>query len=136
MKLETFKTIFENLDDNDDVMVDAPDDDGYGIAEKMFSFIEENVDLENLDETQSDVFGDILISIGDDDDLEEAALKKKISVVDKRERKRDYRKNKAALKQKAKKIRKSNKFKKYKKKAKKKAKIGKTASGKRKTTFI
>jgi len=137
MQLETFKAIFEKLDDEDE-MVDAPDKDGYDIADKMFSFIEDNVDLENLDEQQSDIFGEILVAMDDDDDdeLEEGVLRKKISAVDRRERKQNYRKNKAKLKKKAKKYRKTNKFKKYQKKAKKKAKMGKTASGKRKTTFI
>ena len=134
MELETFKTMFENIDD--DEMVDAPEEYGYDIAEKMFSFIEKNVDLENLDEEQSGVFSEILDAIDSDDELEEGAIRKKISAVDKRERKRDYRKNKAALKLKAKKYRKTQRFKKYQKKAKKKAKMGRTASGKRKTTFI
>ena len=140
MKLETFKQIFEEIED--DEMVDMPEGfGGYGIADKMFTFIEENVNIEELDEDQTDAFNDILVSLEDlevseDDDLEEANIRKKISAVDKRERKRDYRKNKASVKRKAKKIRKTNKFKKYKKKAKKKAKQGKTASSKRKTTFI
>lgn len=111
----------------------------YALVEKMFDFIEETVDIENLNDLQSDKFNDILISlekIEDSDDLEETAIRKKISAADRRERKREYRKNKIALKRKAAKYRKTAKYKKYIKKAKKKAKIGKTATGKRQTTYI
>ena len=137
MEFETFKQIFEEIDDEE--MVEMPEGyGGYGVADKMFTFIEKNINIEELDEEQTDAFNDILVCLEDDvdEDLEEANIRKKISAVDKRERKREYRKNKAAVKRKAKKFRKTIKFKKYKKKAKRKAKQGKTASGKRKTTFI
>ena len=134
--MDTFK---QHIDTNNLTNEEIDYYDSYSLTEKMFEFIEDTVDIETLNETQADNFHEILISlenIEDSDDLEESAIRKKISAVDKRERKREYRKNKASLKRKAKKFRKTAKFKKYAKKAKRKAKQGKTASGKRKTTFI
>lgn len=114
---------------------------GYELASKMMDFIESNIDIENLDEEQSDIFNDILEDIENlEDDQEDGELEEvkrvKISPKARRQRAIAYRKNKSRLKLKAKKFRKTAKFKKYKKKAKRAAKRGKTTTGKRKTTYI
>jgi len=68
--------------------------------------------------------------------VEASPLKKKIPRSVTRERHIAYLKNKARAKLKAKKFRRSSKYLKYKKLAKKMSKTGKTASGKRKVTFL
>lgn len=127
--MNTFKDLFESVEEK----VECDD-----LAEKMFSFIEDTVDIDNLDDERSDDFDEILTMMEDydEDSLDEAAIRKKIKPSEKRERARAYRKNKASLKRKAKKYRKTAKFKKYAKKSKRLGKRGKTASGKRKTKFI
>lgn len=128
--METFKDLFEGIEEEKDIECDD-------LAEKMFDFIELNVDIDSLNEDQTDKFNDILVQIENCDDLEEASkIRKKISPAEKKKRALDYRKNRATLKRKASKYRKTSKFKKYSKKSKRAAKRGKTATGKRQTRFI
>jgi len=77
-------------------------------------------------------------SMSEDDDLDEAASKQKkhTSAAVKNKRRKIYRMNKAKIKIKARRRRKTAAFKRYVRKAKVKAKSGRTASGKRQTTFI
>ena len=131
-KMETFKEIFEGIDTDEEIECDD-------LAEKMFNFIEDTVDIDNLDDERSDDFDEILSMMEnyeDEDELDEAAIRKKIKPGDKRARARAYKKNRATLKRKAKKYRKTAKFSRYKKKAKRGSKRGKTSTGKRKTKFI
>lgn len=132
--MDRFKELFEEMDVDDvEDELESCDD----LTVKMFDFIESNVDIDNLNDEQSDDFDDILIQMENFDDLEEGAkIRKKISPQDKKRRARDYRKNRATLKRKAKKFRKTSKFKKYQKKAKRLGARGKTSTGKRQTKFL
>lgn len=111
---------------------------------RMMEFIM-NLDSDNLSEDEIDEVTDIIDSIADEnldetleDDLDEAvaARKVKIKPSDKRKRRMEYRRNRAALKLKAKKFRRTTKFKQWNRAKKRKASQGKTARGKRIRKFM
>lgn len=115
--------------------------DDMDLMERMYDFIE-GLDSESLTEDQIATACDIIDEISlyeEEDDLSEAVPRGKRVKIDpkvRRQRRREYRKKRAQLKMKAKRYRKTSKFKKWKKRAVRKAKQGKTATGKRRVTFI
>lgn len=117
-----------------------PDED-VALMEKMLDFIL-NLDSESLNDDQSEEIADIIDEIADspiDLDLVTdgfTAKKVKIKPSDKRERRMDYRRSRAAIKLRAKKFRKTTKYKQYKRKRDRKARQGKTSTGKRIRKFL
>lgn len=113
------------------------------LMNRMLEFI---IDLntDNLSDDQVDEVLDIIDTLADeniDDALEDidegfSARKVKIKPSEKRERHREYRRNRAALKLRAKKYRRTTKFKQWKRRSKRKARQGKTATGKRIRKFL
>jgi hypothetical protein len=97
-----------------------PDED-VALMEKMLDFIL-NLDSESLNDDQSEEIADIIDEIADstiDLDLVTdgfSARKVKIKPSDKRQRRMEYRRNRAAIKLRAKKFRKTTKYKQYKRK--------------------
>jgi hypothetical protein len=125
--------IAEGLEDKD---IDDAD-----LMTRMFEFIEglnsETLTEEQIEEACSIV--DELSIYGEDEELNEAVPSSKRVKIDpkvRRQRRREYRKKRAQLKRQAKRFRKTAKFKKWKRLAKRKAKQGRTATGKRRVTFI
>lgn len=122
-----------------------PDDD-VKLMDKMVDFIMD-LDTENLTEDQIDEVTDLIDELSDssvdeifndEEDVDEAfsAKKVKIKPSDKRKRRMEYRRNRAAIKLKAKKFRRTTKFKQWARKKKRKASQGKTATGKRIRKFL
>jgi hypothetical protein len=115
------------------------------MMERMMDFIM-NLDSDNLSEDEIDEVTEIIDSIADenldetltDEDMDEAisARKVKIKPSDKRKRRMEYRRNRAALKLKAKKFRRTTKYKQWNRAKKRKAGQGKTARGKRIRKFM
>ena len=106
----------------------------------MLEFIKVNINTDELNSEQKNNLEEILDLFEeweDDENLNEfVARKVKITPSERRKRSIAYRKKRALIKQKARKYRKTAKFKKYQRKAKKMAKRGKTATGKRRVTYI
>jgi len=101
-----------------------------------------DLDYDMLSVEKQSMYFEILDLLDADENLEDTdpediseKLKRHINKADKAKRKAEYRKNKGKLKRAGKKLRKTAAFKKKKKKSKRMAKRGKTASGKRQTTF-
>jgi Na+/phosphate symporter len=121
-----------------------PDDD-VKMMDRMIEFIMD-LETESLSEDQIDEVTDLidLVSDGnideifDDDEIDEAVAAKKVKIKasDKRKRRIEYRRNRAAIKMKAKKFRRTTKFKQWKRLKKRKASSGKTARGKRIRKFL
>jgi hypothetical protein len=115
------------------------------LMDMMIEFIM-NLDSESLTEEQIIECVDLIDMISDakldeelfEDELDEvvAAKKVKIKASDKRKRRMEYRRNRAALKMKAKKFRRTTKYKQWLRKKKRKASSGKTATGKRIRKFL
>jgi hypothetical protein len=129
-KLENYLNDEESNDDNF-----HPNEDVV-LMDRMMSFI---IDLntENLSEDQIDEVTDIIDSLADED-LDEAfsAKKVKIKPQEKRRRHREYRRNRAQTKLRAKKFRRTTKYKQWKRMKVRKARSGKTARGKRIRKFM
>jgi len=122
-----------------------PEEDVH-LMDMMIEFIM-NLDSESLTEDQIVECTDLIDMIADhkldeelfeDDELDEvvAAKKVKIKPSDKRKRRMDYRRNRAAIKLKAKKFRRTTKYKQWSRMKKRKASSGKTARGKRIRKFL
>jgi len=128
------KKLEDYLNDRDNTEY-FPDDDAV-LLDKMVEFII-NLNSENLTEEQIDELTDIIDEIADDE-LEEAfsAKKVKIKASDKRARRMEYRKHRAAIKLKAKKFRRTTKYKQWNRMKKRKMGSGKTARGKRIRKFL
>ena len=135
-KLEDYLNEEENYDF-------LPEDD-VDMMDRMVDFIM-NLDTEGLTEDQVEEAADLIDSISDynideilEDELDEAvsARKVKIKPSDKRKRKMEYRRNRAAIKLKAKKFRRTTKYKQWSRMKKRKASSGKTARGKRIRKFM
>ena len=118
-----------------------PDSD---ITDRLFDFAT-NLDPDQLTEEQADILYNIIDDIEFDDEdqdsyygesIDEAPVKKRINKQDRRKRSMNYRRNKAKIKMKAAKYRKTAKYKQLQKKAKARAKSGRTATGRRKTTYV
>lgn len=127
--------------DNDEYY---PEEDAK-LMDRMIEFIM-NLNTDNLSEDEIDEVTDIIDFIADenldetltDEDIDEAisARKVKIKPSDKRKRRMEYRRNRAALKLKAKKFRRTTKYKQWNRMKKRKASQGKTARGKRIRKFM
>ena len=122
-----------------------PEEDVH-LMDMMIEFIM-NLDVESLDEDQVEEAIDLIETLSDgnleeiledDEDLDEvvSAKKVKIKASDKRARRREYRKHRAAIKLKAKKFRRTTKYKQWLRMKKRKATSGKTARGKRIRKFL
>jgi len=133
----------------EDYLNDKDSDEYYpeedvSMMNKMMEFII-NLNTDNLSEDQVEELTEIIDQIADDnidnifdDDVEEAvtARKVKIKPSDKRKRRMEYRRNRAALKLKAKKFRRTTKYKQWNRMKKRKVSQGKTARGKRIRKFM
>jgi hypothetical protein len=141
--------IADKLDNylNEDEKLDEflPDEDTE-LMGRMFDFIM-NLDSTNLTEDQLEEVTGIVDDIADEDineifdeedDVDEAISAKKVKIKpsDKRKRRLAYRRNRAAIKLKAKKFRRTTKYKQWKRMKKRKATSGKTARGKRIRKFL
>lgn len=141
--------IADKLDNylNEDEKLDEflPDEDTE-LMSRMFDFIM-NLDSTNLTEDQLEEVTDIVDDVADEDineifdeedDVDEAISAKKVKIKpsDKRKRRLAYRRNRAAIKLKAKKFRRTTKYKQWKRMKKRKATSGKTARGKRIRKFL
>lgn len=138
-KLENYLNENEKLDEF------LPDEDTE-LMSRMFDFIM-NLDYENLTEDQLEEVTDIVDNLADEDineifddedDVDEAVSAKKVKIKpsDKRRRRMEYRRNRAAIKLRAKKFRRTTKYKQWKRMKKRKATSGKTARGKRIRKFL
>lgn len=116
------------------------------LMDMMVEFII-NLNTESLTDDQMEECTDLIDMISDaklddelfiDEDLDEvvAAKKVKIKASDKRKRRLEYRKHRAAIKLKAKKFRRTTKYKQWARLKKRKATSGKTARGKRIRKFL
>lgn len=112
------------------------------LMDRMVNFIMD-LDSDNLSEDQIEEALDIIDELAEDNlddafDVEEAisAKKVKINPAEKRERRRKYRSQRAALKLRAKKWRRTTKYKQWKRKKERKKSQGKTATGKRIRKFL
>ncbi len=112
----------------------------------MIEFIM-NLDSESLTEDQVIECTDLIDTLAEyklddelfeDEELDEAVAAKKVKIKasDKRKRRMEYRRNRAALKLKAKKFRRTTKYKQWARMKKRKATSGKTARGKRIRKFL
>jgi hypothetical protein len=142
--------ITEKLDDylseNEKLDEFLPDKD-IDLMSRMFDFIM-NLKSENLSEDEIDEVTEIIEDLADEDiseifddedeDVDEAISAKKVKIKpsDKRKRRLEYRRNRAAIKLKAKKFRRTTKYKQWKRMKKRKATSGKTARGKRIRKFL
>lgn len=143
MSSDIQKKLEDYLNDKDDTEY-YPEDDTV-MLDKMVEFIM-NLDTENLSEDQIDELTDIIDEIADDtldevfddEDVDEAIAAKKIKIKpsDKRRRRMEYRRHRAAIKLKAKKFRRTTKYKQWNRMKKRKATSGKTARGKRIRKFL
>jgi hypothetical protein len=140
MDIQTKLQDYLDNKDNDEYY---PEEDA-ALMDRMMEFIM-NLDSDNLSEDEIDEVTEIIDSIADEnldetleDDLDEAvaARKVKIKPSDKRKRRMEYRRNRAALKLKAKKFRRTTKYKQWNRMKKRKASQGKTARGKRVRKFM
>jgi len=133
------------LNENEKVDEFMPDEDTE-LMSRMLDFIM-NLNSDNLTEDQVDDVTDIIDQVADDDineifdddeDVDEgvSARKVKIKPSDKRKRRMEYRRNRAAIKLRAKKFRRTTKYKQWKRMKKRKATSGKTARGKRIRKFL
>jgi hypothetical protein len=137
------KRLEDYLNDRDDTDY-YPEDDTI-MLDRMIEFII-NLDSENLNEDQMEELTDIIDDFADDpldddedeDDVEEAISAKKVKIKpsDKRRRRMEYRRKRAAIKMKAKKFRRTTKYKQWSRMKKRKASSGKTARGKRIRKFL
>jgi len=136
------KKLEDYLNGDDDIEY-YPEED-INIMERMMEFIM-NINSDNLSEDQVDELTEIIDYIADgsidsmfEDDMDEefSAKKVKIKASDKRKRRMEYRRNRAALKLKAKKFRRTTAYKQWARKKKRKASQGKTATGKRIRQFL
>lgn len=112
------------------------------LMNKMIDFIMD-LDTDSLSEDQVEEVSDIIDELADEDlnsafELEEAISAKKVKIKpsEKRARRMEYRRHRAALKLKAKKFRRTTKFKQWARKKKRRASQGKTATGKRIRKFL
>jgi hypothetical protein len=139
------KKLEEYLNEDESKDEYLPEED-VQLMDMMMEFII-NLESDSLNEDQKIECADLIDMIADsklddelfeDDDLDEAVAAKKVKIKpsDKRARKRMYRKNRAALKLKAKKFRRTAKYKQYMRMKKRKASSGKTARGKRIRKFL
>jgi hypothetical protein len=137
------KKLEDYLNDSDSTEY-FPDEDTK-MMDRMMDFIM-SLDSENLSEDQVEEIIDIIDEVADDkldedvfeDDVDEAFSAKKVKIRpgDRRKRRMEYRRNRAALKLKAKKFRRTTKFKQYKRKRERKKRQGKTSTGKRIRKFL
>ncbi len=128
-KLEDYLNDDENLEDY------LPDEDT-DLMDRMVEFIM-TLDTDKLSEDEAIEAHDIVDELADASIDEAIAAKKvKIKPQDKRKRRMAYRRNRAALKLKAKKFRRTTKFKRWQRMKKRKASQGKTARGKRIRKFM
>lgn len=136
--------IHKKLEDylNEEVNEDFLPEADVQLMDMMIEFIM-NLDTEGLTEDQIVEATDLIDEISDgkidlDDELDEAISAKKVKIkpADKRKRKLAYRKNRAAIKMKAKKFRRTVKYKQWTRMKKRKATSGKTARGKRIRKFM
>ena len=138
------KKIEDYLNENEKVDEFLPEQDTEFMG-RMFDFIVD-LDFENLTEDQVDEITDIIDNLADEDineifddeDVDEAISAKKVKIrpSDKRKRRMEYRRNRAAIKLRAKKFRRTTKYKQWKRMKKRKATSGKTATGKRIRKFL
>lgn len=106
------------------------------LLEKMYDLIT-SLDPNKLSELQAEELVGIIDDIAGDDDEELEEIKRvRISPAAKRERKKQYKKNRNKLKIKAKRYRKTAGYKRYKKKTKRMSRSGKTSTGKLVRKFI
>jgi hypothetical protein len=141
--------IHKKLEDylNEDTLDEYLPDSDVEMMDRMIEFIM-NLDTDMLDDDQIDEVTDLIDMVSDSnideifddetDDIDEVVSAKKVKIKpsDKRKRKMDYRRNRAAIKLKAKKFRRTTKFKQWKRRKKIKASSGKTARGKRIRKFL
>lgn len=138
-KLEDYLSESEKVDEF------LPEEDTE-LMERMADFIM-GLDYENLSDDQIEEMTDIVDDLADedineifdeDDDIEEAIAAKKVKIrpSDKRRRRMEYRRKRAAIKLKAKKFRRTTKYKQWVRMKKRKAGSGKTARGKRIRKFL
>ena len=120
-----------------------PDEDVV-LMDRMADFIM-NLNTENLADDQIDEALELIDEISDsdidgifDDNVDEvfSAKRVKIKPSEKRKRRQEYRKSRAAIKLKAKKFRRTAKYKQWTRKKKRRARSGKTATGKRIRKFL
>jgi hypothetical protein len=118
------------------------EEDDSNIIERLVHFVS-SLDVSKLDDDQAAELDDIMADIEedeyteeDDDDMDEAVKRVKIKRSARKAHKLYYKANKAKLKMLAKKYRKSSRGKMLAKKAAKMAKRGRTATGKRKVTYV
>jgi len=133
------------LNENEEVGDFLPDEDTE-LMSRMLDFIM-NLNSDNLSEDQLEEVTEIIDNIADDDineifdedeDVDEAISAKKVKIKpsDKRKRRMAYRRNRAAIKLRAKKFRRTTKYKQWARMKKRKASSGKTARGKRIRKFL
>lgn len=134
------KKLEDYLDEKESDEEYFPEED-VSLMDKMIDFIL-NLDSERLSEEQKEEIVEIIDEFADSDvDLEDideviSAKKVKIKPSEKRKRRMEYRRQRAALKLKAKKYRRTTKFKQWKRMKARKARSGKTATGKRIRKFL
>jgi hypothetical protein len=139
MKTEDKRTSY--LGEQEEVMMGGTEQLNYleddELLEKMYDLIT-SLDPNKLSELQAEELVGIIDDIaGDDEDEELEEVKRvRISPAAKRERKKQYKKNRNKLKIKAKRYRKTAGYKKYKKKTKRMSRSGKTSTGKLVRKFI
>jgi hypothetical protein len=139
-KLENYLNESENSSDF------LPEED-VNLMGRMLDFIM-SLDSQNLSEDEIDEMTEIIDNIADEnineifdedeDDVDEAVSAKKVKIKpsDKRKRRMEYRRNRAAIKLRAKKFRRTTKYKQWTRMKKRKASSGKTARGKRIRKFL
>lgn len=138
------KRLEEYLREDEVIDEFLPEEDIH-LMDMMIEFIM-GLDTESMTEDQVEEALDLIDMVSDgalddelfDDDLDEvvAAKKVKIKPSDKRKRRMEYRRNRAAMKLKAKKFRRTTKYKQWARMKKRKASSGKTARGKRIRKFL
>ena len=107
------------------------------LLEKMYDFIT-TLDPNNLSDLQAEELVGIIddISVQDDEEDIDEIKRVRISPAAKRERKKQYKKNRQKIKIKAKRYRKTASYKRYKRKTKRMSRSGKTSTGKLVRKFI
>jgi hypothetical protein len=139
--MKTEDKITSYLGEQEEVMMGGTEQLNYleddELLEKMYDLIT-SLDPNKLSELQAEELVGIIDDIaGDDEDEELEEVKRvRISPAAKRERKKQYKKNRNKLKIKAKRYRKTAGYKKYKKKTKRMSRSGKTSTGKLVRKFI
>ena len=124
--IERINDFIKNEEENNDCI----------LIDKIVDFID-MTDPDTLSEEQNELLEEILEELDMENELNEATtIRKKISPQERRKRAKAYRKNKSKIKRAQKKYKRSAKGKKTKKLSKRMGKLGKTSTGKRKSTYI